>query len=151
MSDAAPAARPKNWSARKRPWKLTEPVVPEHAEQRSMTKVLTLEIARAGHVSPQGVVWFSLDQSNSADAIPGIRVGRGICAGVPDVLFLYRGAAYWCELKSRDGMLSDPQRSMAATLLMSGCRIGVARDVGEVLACLDAWGVPRRHRVQVAA
>jgi hypothetical protein len=135
----------------RRQYALIAPVVPEHAEQRTLNKVLTMEIARAGHVSEHGVVWFSLDQSNSHDAVPGIRVGRGICAGVPDVIFLYAGRAYWCELKSRDGALSDPQRSMAATLLLSGCRIGVACDANEVLRCLDEWGVPRRKRVRVAA
>jgi hypothetical protein len=135
----------------RRQYALLAPVVPEHAEQRTLNKVLTLEIARAGHVSEHGVCWFSIDMSNSADAIQAIRQGRGIPAGVPDVIFLYAGRAYWCELKSRDGSLSDPQRSMAATLLLSGCRIGVARDSDEVLRCLDEWGVPRRKRVRVAA
>jgi len=40
---------------------------------------------------------------------------------------------------------------MAATLLLSGCRIGIARDESEVLSCLDEWGIPRKHRVKVAA
>jgi len=47
--------------------------------------------------------------------------------------------------------VSDPQRSMAATLLLSGCRIGIARDEDEVLSCLDEWQIPRRHRVRKAA
>jgi hypothetical protein len=83
--------------------------------------------------------------------VPGIRVGRGIPPGIFDMLVLYQGRAFWIELKSRDGTLSDPQRSMAATLLLSGCRIGVARDEGEVLALLDAWQIPRKRRVRVAA
>jgi hypothetical protein len=135
----------------RRQYTLIAPVVSEHAEQRTMNKVLTMEVGPAGKVSEHGVVWFSLDQSNSHDAIPGIRVGRGICAGVPDVIFLYAARAYWIELKSRDGVLSDPQRSMAATLLLSGCRIAVARDSDEVLRALDEWGIPRRHRIKVAA
>jgi hypothetical protein len=40
---------------------------------------------------------------------------------------------------------------MAATLLLSGCRIGVARDADEVLGCLDAWEIPRKKRVRIAA
>jgi hypothetical protein len=52
-----------------------------------------------------------------------------------------QGRAFWIELKSRYGALSDPPRSMAATLLLSGCRIGVARDENEVLRCLDEWHV----------
>jgi hypothetical protein len=66
-------------------------------------------------------------------------------AGVPDIIVLHAGRAYWIELKSRDGILSDPQRSMAAMLLLSGCRIAVACDVEGVLAALDEWGVPRKR------
>jgi hypothetical protein len=40
---------------------------------------------------------------------------------------------------------------MVATLLLSGCRIGVARDADEVLGCLDAWAIPRKKRVRIAA
>jgi hypothetical protein len=40
---------------------------------------------------------------------------------------------------------------MAATLLLSGCRIGVACDSDDVLRCLDTWGIPRKRRVKVAA
>jgi hypothetical protein len=130
---------------------LTSPVVPEHSIQRTVAGVMRLEVAREGHISEAGVCWFSVDMANSHDAVPGIRMARGIPAGVPDMIVLYQGRAFWIELKSRDGTVSDPQRSMAATLLLSGCRIGVARDEGEVLACLDEWGVPRRRRVKVAA
>ena len=132
-------------------YKLTAPFVREHDIQKVVAKVLALEIAPAGKVSPDGVCWFSISQENYAGEVPGIRVGRGLVAGVPDMLFLYAGKSFWCELKSRDGILSDPQRSMAATLLLSGCRIGVACDEAEVLALLDVWGIPRRHRVRVAA
>jgi hypothetical protein len=113
--------------------------------------MLRLEIGREGHPSEHGVTWFSIDMANSHDAVPGIRMARGIPAGVPDVIVLYQGRALWIELKSRDGVLSDPQRSMAATLLLSGCRIGVACDSDDVLRCLDEWQIPRRRRVRVAA
>jgi hypothetical protein len=138
-------------SGRRGQYVLVSEEMSEHAEQRTMNKVLTMEVARAGHISPQGVVWFSLDQSNSHDTIPAIRVGRGICAGVPDVLFLFQGRAYWCELKSRDGVVSDPQRSMAASLLLAGCRIGIACSAEEVLALLDQWQIPRRKLIKAAA
>jgi hypothetical protein len=59
--------------------------------------------------------------------------------------------AHLTPARGPDGTVSDPQRSMAATLLLSGCRIGIARDESEVLSCLDEWGIPRKHRVKVAA
>ena len=83
--------------------------------------------------------------------MPGIRVGRGIPPGIFDMLVLYQGRAFWIELKSRNGTVSDPQRSMAATLLLSGCRIGIARDEDEVLSCLDEWQIPRKRRVRKVA
>jgi hypothetical protein len=130
--------------------KLTEPAVPEHAIQKVVAGVLRLEIGAEGKVSEQGVCWFSIDHAGPPELL-GMRAGRGIPEGIFDMLVLYQGQANWLEIKSRDGTVSAPQRSMAATLLLSGCRIGVVRDEVEVLACLDAWGVPRRHRVQVAA
>lgn len=138
-------------SARMPRFAFTPEHIPEHSIQRTVAGVMRLEVAREGHISEAGVCWFSIDMANSHDAVPGIRMARGIPAGVPDMIVLYQGRAHWIELKSRDGAVSDPQRSLAATLLLSGCRIGVARDEGEVLACLDAWQIPRKRRVKVAA
>jgi hypothetical protein len=135
----------------RRQFRLTPPQVPEHAMQRIMAKMFALEIAPAGRVSEAGVCWFSIDMSNYAGEVPGIRIGRGIVAGVPDVLILFHGCSYWIELKTDTGILDDPQRSMAATLLLSGCRIGVARDEREAIALLDTWEIPRKHRIRLAA
>jgi hypothetical protein len=135
----------------RRQYALIAPVVAEHDEQRVIAKVLRLEVGPEAKPSEHGVTWFSIDHANNHDQVPGIRVGRGIPPGIFDMVVLYQGRAYWIELKSRDGVLSDPQRSMAATLLLSGCRIGVACDSDDVLRCLDEWQIPRRRRVRVAA
>ncbi|HEY2618022.1 MAG TPA: hypothetical protein VGI78_11825 [Acetobacteraceae bacterium] len=139
----------------RRQYALIAPVVPEHAEHKTAAAVLRMEIAREGHVSEHGVCWFSIDMAYGHDpgsaAVPAIRAARGVVAGVPDIIVLYQGRAFWCEMKSRDGVLSGDQRSLAATLLLSGCRIGIARDVAEVLACLDTWEIPRKRRIKVAA
>ena len=134
----------------RRPFRMRPPVVPEHGIQRSVAQTFRLEIGPEAKVSPHGVTWFSIDHANNHGEVPGIRTGRGIPPGIFDMLVLWQGRAFWIELKSRDGTLSDPQRSMAATLLLSGCRIGVARDADECLACLDEWQIPRAHRVRMA-
>jgi hypothetical protein len=134
----------------RQPYRLTAPPVREHATQKTVTGVMRIEIGPEAKISPEGVTWFCIDHANHHGEVPGIRVGRGIPPGIFDMLVLYQGKAFWIELKSRDGVLSDPQRSMAATLLLSGCRIGVARDADEVLACIDAWGIPRKRRVKLA-
>ena len=133
------------------PYRLTELREPEHAIQKRIAGVLRMEIGLEAHISPHGVTWFSIDHAGPQ---PYTRAGRGVPAGIWDMLVLYQGRAFWVELKSRDGMVSDPQRSMAATLLLSGCRIAVACDEGDVLRALDEWQIPRSHRVklqQVAA
>ncbi|HTI79467.1 MAG TPA: hypothetical protein VL614_03355 [Acetobacteraceae bacterium] len=132
-------------------YRLTAPVEPEHGIQRRIAGVLRIEIGAEAKISEHGVTWFCIDHANHHGEVPGIRVGRGIPPGIFDMLVLYQGRAFWIELKSRNGTVSDPQRSMAATLLLSGCRIGIARDEDEVLNCLDEWQIPRKRRVRKAA
>jgi hypothetical protein len=135
----------------RRQYALTVEHEDEKSEQRTLTKVFRMELAREAHVSEHGVCWFSIDMSNSNDTIPGIRIARGIPAGVPDVIVIWQGKCHWIEMKSRDGVLSDPQRSVVATLLLSGCKIGVACDWSDALKCLDTWGIPRKRLIKVEA
>lgn len=123
----------------------------EHPIQSQIARVLTLEIAPAGKVSRAGVVWWSIDHANYAGEVPGVRLGRGIVAGIPDIFVLHRGMAHMIEIKADDGEMSDAQRSIAAAVLASGGRVGVARDATETLACLDQWQIPRNRRVRIAA
>jgi hypothetical protein len=128
------------------PYKLIAPTVPEHSLQRQITDVLRLELAPPGKVSKAGVCWYSIDHANYAGEVPGIRIGRGIVAGVFDVFVLWRGLAHFLEIKTEAGELSPAQQSVGAALLVAGGRIGVARDAAEVLACLDSWAIPRARR-----
>jgi hypothetical protein len=133
------------------PFRLTAPIVREHPIQKQVADVLRLEIAPPGKVSRFGVVWWSIDHANYAGEVPGVRVGRGIVAGIPDIFVLHRGIAHMVEIKAEDGELSDAQRSVAAAVLASGGHVGVARDAAEVLTCLDEWQIPRNRRVREAA
>jgi hypothetical protein len=126
-------------------------VVPEHPLQRQITDVLRIEIAPPGKVSRAGVVWWSIDHANFAGEIPGVRIARGIIAGIPDVYILYRGRAHHIEIKTTEGELSDEQKSVSTAILLGGGRLGVARDATEVLGLTDQWGIPRNHRVREAA
>lgn len=132
---------------RKAAFRLTEPVVPEHSIQKQVTDVLRIELAPAGKVSKQGVCWYAISHENYAGEVPGIRVGRGLIAGIPDVFVLHRGQSYFIELKTAIGELSPAQQSVVAALLIAGGRVGVARDAREVVALLDAWMVPRSRRI----
>jgi hypothetical protein len=132
-------------------FRLTPPVVREHPIQKQLCDVLRLEIAPPGKVSRDGVVWWAVDHANYAGEVPGIRVGRGIIAGLPDLFILYRGRAHHPEIKAADGVLSPAQQSVCAAVLAAGGRVAVVRDADELLAAIDEWGIPRNRRVRVAA
>jgi hypothetical protein len=134
-----------------RRFKLTPPRVPEFSLQKQIADTLAIEIAPAGKVSEHGVVWWSVDVANHAGEVPGIRMGRGIIAGIPDMLILHLGAAFMVEIKAPDGELTEPQRGVLAAVLAARGRVAVARDAWEVLAILDYWKIPRARRVREAA
>jgi hypothetical protein len=133
------------------PFRLTAPIVREHPIQKQIADVLRLEIAPPGKVSKAGVVWWSIDHANYAGEVPGVRVARGIIAGLPDTFVLWRGIAHLIEIKADDGELSDAQQSVIAAVLAAYGRVGVVRDAAETLGCLDQWAIPRNRRVSVAA
>jgi hypothetical protein len=134
-----------------RPYRLTAPIAREHPLQAAIARTLTIEIARAGHLSPAGVVWFAVDHADFAGKVPAARVGRGIIAGIPDLWFLWLGSYYVVEIKADDGELSAPQQEVLVAMARNGGRIAVARDWREVLAVLDRWQIPRAGRVREAA
>ena len=127
--------------------RLTAPVVREPVLHKQIADTFRLEIAPPGRVSPHGVCWWSVDMAAYAGAVPGIRTGRGCIAGVPDMIVLHRGGAYFLELKAEDGRLSPAQCDVGAAILVCGARYGVVRDAFEAVAHLDAWDIPRAHRV----
>jgi hypothetical protein len=133
------------------PFRLTAPIVREHPIQKQIADVLRLEIAPPGKVSKAGVVWWSIDHANYAGEVPGVRIGRGIIAGLPDTFLLWRGIAHLIEIKADDGELSDAQQSVIAAVLAAYGRVGVVRDAKETLGCLDQWAIPRNRRVWGAA
>lgn len=136
---------------RRAPFRLTAPVVREHPIQKQLCDLLRLELAPAGKVSRYGVVWWSIDHANYAGEVPGLRIGRGIIAGIPDLYILRHGRSYFVEIKADDGQMSEPQRSVCSAVLAGGGRVAVVRDAEEMLHVLDAWAIPRAHRVKEAA
>lgn len=130
-----------------RAFKLTAPVVREPILHAQIAHALRLELAAPGHISGQGVVWWSVDISSYHGNAPGIRTSRGVIAGIPDIFILHRGIAHFLELKAADGTLSDAQRQVGASILYASGHFGVATSVEETLACLDRWGIPRAYRL----
>lgn len=137
--------------ARAQHLRLSIPEPPEHATQAAICRVLGLEIAAPGRLSPQGVAWWCIDIADFG-GVPGTRVARGVIAGVPDLFLLYRGKSFFIEIKrAGTGQLSGPQQWLLPVLAAAGSAIGVARDPREVLALVDEWQIPRANRVTLAA
>ena len=132
-----------------RAFRLTSPRVPESALHTQIADAFRLEIAPAGRVSPQGVCWFSVDIAAYSGVAPGLRTRRGVVAGIPDMVVLYEGRAYWIEVKAHDGILSEVQRTVAVAILTADCGYGIARDMAEAVQLLDSWRIPRQHRVTI--
>ena len=131
----------------RRTFRLTPPHVPEHAIQHQLADVLRLEIGAAGKVSQHGVVWYAIDHANYAGEVPGVRVGRGIISGIPDLSLLYRGIGHFLEIKTTEGILSETQRSAVIAAILAAGHVSVIRDVDDLLGCLDQWAIPRLARV----
>lgn len=133
---------------RPKPFRLQAPAPPERLIHKVIHNVLCHELARPGHISKAGVTWWSVDHADYGGHVPGTRVARGIIAGIPDAIVLYRGNAYFVEIKSDHGHLSDAQCELATGILTCGARFGVARDAAEAVRLLDVWEIPRAHRVR---
>lgn len=129
-------------------FKLTTPIVREPILHKQIADAFRLELAPPGRISHDGVVWWSVDMAAYAGSVPGIRTGRGCIAGVPDIIVLHRGRAFFLEVKADDGSLSPAQQQVGLAILMAAIPYGVARSATEALALLDAWDVPRAHRIR---
>jgi hypothetical protein len=72
----------------------------------------------------------------------------GVRAGVPDILIVWRGRAYWIELKAGHGRTQPAQELCHALLAAAGCPPPkVARSPAGVTAALIEWGLPLRGRI----
>lgn len=137
---------PQRSRKRKPRFRLTRPIVLEHPLQTQITKLLAIEIAPPGMASAAGVLWYAIDHANYAGEVPGVRVGRGIISGIPDLYLLHRGNAHHIELKTVRGTLTDDQEVVGEAILDCGGKFGVARSAEEVLALIDEWRIPRHRR-----
>jgi hypothetical protein len=133
-------------------FRLTPPIVREHPLQAQIARLLSIEIAPPGRVAfiaRGGVVWFSIDHANYAGEVPGVRIGRGIVAGIPDTFILHRGRTHFIEIKADDGEVSDHQRSVASAVIVAGGLVGIATCAEHVLLCIDEWKIPRHRRTSL--
>ena len=124
-------------SQRKRPFRLTPEVAREHDVQRQVANMLW-------KVLRPEVCWTSIDHANAKDRLTGsIRKGRGVKAGVPDVLLWFEGRAFAIELKSEAGVLTLDQQNFIECLLGARVQVAICRSVSETFERVRDWGLTR--------
>lgn len=118
----------------------------EDALQRAVVQWLTLAKPRC--------LWFHVPNGGARDAITGARLkAMGVRAGVPDLVFIWKGGAGFIELKrpedrcllaelSRpEGRLSASQRAFRDECAGLGVPYVVAMSLDEVVRALKEWGL----------
>ena len=119
------------------------PPLSESAIQEQIVDLLS-RLATAGRL-----FFFSVPNERSLDHMPKpkkyARLNKlkrmGMVPGVSDLVVVWRGRAYFLEVKTRRGVMSDAQRHFAITAERCGSRCAVVHDADEVLACLRAWRI----------
>lgn len=74
-----------------------------------------------------------------------IMQGLGTRAGVPDIVLIHNGQAYFLELKrDKGGRTSPAQAAMAAELRAAGADVAVCAGIDAAIAQLERWGLIRK-------
>ena len=98
---------------------------------------------------PVEVWWSSIEHRNARNAREGAnRKKRGVKAGVPDLLFCWRGNLYAIELKTRTGSLSPDQITQRSLIRCADARWALCRSLDDVIDKLREWEIPTRMEVR---
>jgi hypothetical protein len=65
----------------------------------------------------------------------------GLRSGVSDLIVVRAGRAYFLELKSKAGVVSDAQRKFMDDAILAGAEYAVARTFEQAVDVLQIWGV----------
>ena len=113
---------------------------PEEALHRTVAEFLDVAL-------PEGAAWTTLEPGGyRTRAEAGIAKARGVKAGWPDVLIVFKGRAIFFELKGPKGRLSAAQKAAHARLRLAGAVVYTVRSLDELAAFLGVV-VPLRARV----
>ena len=110
-----------------------------------------LQIAVASYLDRAlmlGACWFHVPNEGKRSCVTGRNLKRqGLKKGVPDCVIIYRGRAYFIELKTAKGRLQPEQKDFADVLEMCGAGFKVCRSLNEVQEALYSWGIPLKARI----
>lgn len=126
----------------RRPFRLTCTEPSEHDIQSAAASFLDVAL-------PPGTVHFAVDHG-AGKMTPATVVRlreRGGKKGVPDHFVFHAGHAHLIEFKTRTGRVSHEQRTMHERLAAAGIAVTVCCSVEDVVAALQAAGVPLRAKL----
>jgi hypothetical protein len=115
---------------------------PEQNLHRAVAQFLDVALPADCWWTTIGHGWGKMNKATA-----GIAKTCGVKAGVPDILIVYRGRAYFIELKAAKGTESAAQKATAALLSDAGARRAVARSIENVAWALEVWGIPLRAKI----
>lgn len=102
-----------------------------------------------GELLPDDCWWCHIPNGGKRPMTTAKRLKRmGTKAGAPDNLIVYRGSAYWIELKARYGSLQESQAVEFPRIERAGAPVGVARTLDDIVALLTGWGIPLRTTLE---
>ena len=110
---------------------------PEQNLHRSVAQFLDL-------VLPADCWWTTIPLGGGGRIRGAILKSMGAKSGTPDILIVYRGKAYFIELKTTKGTESGAQKLTAAQISMAGARRAIARSIEGVAWALEVWNIPTK-------
>ena len=72
-----------------------------------------------------------------------IMKSMGVLPGVPDMVMVWQGQAYFLELKAKKGKLTPIQVMMGEDLLRAGARVATAYSLDEAMHIVRSWDLIR--------
>ncbi len=90
------------------------------------------------------VYWFHVPNQGRFCLPHRMKLKRmGLRAGVPDLVFLHNGQAYFIELKSATGRQSEPQQEAMVAIRWAGGVYELCRTVEQCHALWKTWGMTK--------
>lgn len=106
---------------------------------------LHVQVARYLNIALPNDAWWTTIPTAGSSLAQGAKIkARGYKAGTPDLVILYRGGAFWFELKSENGVVDPLQREAHLAIMKAYCKVAIARDLSDVQFWLQSWHIPLR-------
>ncbi len=82
---------------------------------------------------PEDACWTTVEHGGKRGKAEAARLkAKGLRAGWPDILIIYRGRSITIELKAPAGVLSPKQKALHTRLTLAGALVYTARCIEEV-------------------